>query len=53
MLVCIRRLSGLWFDAQHKNGRELVASLLGRQIGRRIIWQIGPRFGHDAAQTKE
>lgn len=40
-------------DAFGENGRELVAALLGRQIRLRIRWQIGPRFGHDTAETKE
>lgn len=40
-------------DALGEDGRELVAALFGRQIGLRIIWQIGPRFGHDAEQAKE
>jgi hypothetical protein len=40
-------------DAQREYGRELVAALLGRQIGLRISWRIESKFGHDAAQSKE
>jgi hypothetical protein len=54
---CRGRVDGLLAkmaqDAQRKNGRELVAALLGRQIGLRISWRIEPRFGHDVAQTRE
>jgi hypothetical protein len=40
-------------DAKRENGRELVEALFGRQIALRIKWRIGPRFGHDATETKE
>ena len=40
-------------NAFGEDGREVVAALIGRQIRLRIIWQIGRRFGHDVAETKE
>lgn len=40
-------------DALGENGCELATALLGRQIGLRNRWRIGPRFGHSAAEARE